>query len=195
MKWRCTFGDPRDKYHSARNSRTVDVPAGYLDPNGGWQHPWLKGLQEIWEEIRTRAGILNANEVLIEARLVHDDDKKGKWAIPYPIAYLNFDPTTTPNKRLQRVWRDPLARTIWLAVKAQHMTNQHFERHCLNAAAAIRREKPTTVDKLIRVIRVRMPMSAPNVENKPFWEQLLECVLGKRQIGYEVIEEARVVAT
>jgi hypothetical protein len=54
---------------------------------------------------------------------------------------------------LRRVWLDPLARTLWLAVKARRLTDQHFRRNCINAAKWIRQKPPMTADDL----RVALP--------------------------------------
>lgn len=184
MKWRLTFGDPRYQEHTTLASQTIEIPAGNLAEDG-LVHPSLMTLDAAVVLDRENSdSIRHAGWVLIKAVLVRDEDKIVKWEIPYPIARLTFDPTKTKKPGLRRVWRDPLARTIWLAVRAGHLIDQHFERQCLATAREIRRARPTTVEELQKAMRANI-QGLTSCES--FWEQFLPCILGTRQIGYEVV--------
>ena len=175
MKWRLMFGDPRASSRTIFNSVKVEVGA---DTPAG-----LLGIEAAVEVANTRAVVRNVDWVLLEAALVPDDDQMIDWLIPYPVAKLGFDPTALRDPDLRRVWRDPLARTLWLAVRYRHLVNQHFAKECLAAAKEIRRIQPKNVHHLVPAMRLGMPSHACGI-NEPFWTQLLPYVLGQKQIGY-----------
>lgn len=186
MKWRLTFGDPRAQEYTVA-SQTIEIPAGDLAEKG-WVHPSLMKLD-------TAVAIAEKNFTvhshvgwsLVKAVLVRDEDQVVKWEIPYPIARLAFDPTKIKKPGLRKVWADPIARTIWMAVKAGHLTEQHFDKECLAAATAIRRARPTTVAGLKKVVRMHMRLNAPGPDEELFWKQFLPYVIGTKQFGYETV--------
>lgn len=184
MKWRLTFGNPRNQPQQRNTSRIIEIPAGDLAEEG-YVHPSLMTLDAAIVLARKDPSVRHVTWVLVEAILVRDEDHLVKWEIPYPIARLRFDPTHIDGL-LGRVWQDPLARTIWIAVKAGHLTEQHFDNECLAAARAIRRTRPTTVEELKEVMRMHMRRNAPG-QHEVFWEQFLPYVIGTKQIGYEVV--------
>ncbi len=63
---------------------------------------------------------------------------------------LGFDPSTLTDETdlpeegvtLREVWKDPVARTLWLAIKARHLTSQHFRKQCLQFADGLRKNPP-----------------------------------------------------
>lgn len=185
MKWRLTYGDPLATHRSILNSATVDVPAG-------------AGLYDIIKVDVAMAfaedkfsSTLHVGWILLEARLVPDDDQVVDWLIPYTIARLGFDPTKTDKPHLRRVWADPLARTIWIAIRYRHLITKGFEEACLAAAKEIRRIKPKHVDQLQRAMEVSMGSHAWGIR-EPFFSQFLPYVLGTKQFGYEVITKPEV---
>ena len=175
MKWRLTFGDPRASSWSVWNSAKVEVGA---DTPGG-----ILGIGAAVEAAKTKAVVQHVGWVLVEATLVPDEDQIIDWLVPYPVAKLGFDPTAIREVDLRRVWRDPLARTLWLAIKYRHLTNQHFQKECLATAKEIRRLKPKDVYSLELAMRCGMPSHASGI-TEPFFTQLLPYVLGQKQIGY-----------
>lgn len=185
MKWRLTFGDPRAQEHTILESQTIEIPAGDLAKNG-WVHPSLMKLDTAVAIAEKNLSVCHAGWSLVKAVLVRDENQIVKWRIPYPIARLTFDPTKT-KASLRRVWADPLARTIWIAVKAGHITEQHFDKECLTVAREIRRARPTTVADLKKTMCRHMRMNAPGYDDLFFWEQFLPYVLGTKQFGYETV--------
>lgn len=186
MKWRLTFGDPRIQKRGTLASQIIEIPAGNLAEEG-WVHPSLMKLDTAVAIAEKDPSVhYHVARSIVEAVLVRDEDHVVKWEIPYPIARLTFDPTKTKKPGLRRVWADPLARTIWIVVKATHLTDQYFEKRCLVAAKEIRRARPTTVEELQKAMRVNM-WGNMLTSRESFWEQFLPCILGTRQIGYEVI--------
>lgn len=175
MKWRLTFGDPMASSRTIWNSMKVEVGAD--TPDG-----FLR-IEAAVEAANTNAVIRHVGWVLLEATLLPDDDRMVDWLVPYPVAKLVFDPTAPREPDLQRVWRDPLARTLWLAVRYRHPVNKYFTEECLAAAKEIRRLKPKNVHSLVLAMRRGMPSHARGIR-EPFWTQLLPYVLGQKQIGY-----------
>lgn len=81
-------------------------------------------------------------------------DERPYFKDPQP---LSFDPIevckTDTGKgeegvKFRRVWKDPIARTIWLAIKARHITSQYFRGACIEMADDIRKRPPTSADDL-----------------------------------------------
>lgn len=188
MLWQLTFGDPtRQKHeHNSTTKHTFCMPAGILMKENGRVHSGIIPLEYVLQIARKDARSQHAGWTLLEAKLVTEEEAAVKWEIPYPIARLTFDPTKTKKPGLRRVWADPLARTIWIVVKATHLTDQYFEKHCLAAAKEIRRVRPTTVEDLQKAMRMNI-WGNTLTSNESFWQQFLPCVLGTRQIGYEVV--------
>ncbi len=46
------------------------------------------------------------------------------------------------------VWADPLARTLWLAIKGRYLTSQYFRNSCLTTAASLRKRPPIAADDM-----------------------------------------------
>lgn len=76
----------------------------------------------------------------------------------YPVKVL-FDPDEVVQRddkgehegvSFKRLWRDPLARTLWLAMKGRFLTDQHFRQGCLIRARleTSRNRPPKTADDL-----------------------------------------------
>ena len=182
MKWRLIFGDPTTPAHkrSAWNSRRVEIPADTED-----------GLMSVDAAVAIAVANRSTYHIrwtLVEAALVPNEDVVIDWLIPFPFARLAFDPTRIEDPTLQRVWQDPLARTIWLAVCYRHLVNQYFARECLEAAKVIRQRQPTDIHQLELAMEKGMPEHARGIR-EPFWSQFLPYVLGKKQIGFVTIEE------
>lgn len=82
----------------------------------------------------------------------------GPWfKDPQPLAFdidsaLKSESTETiageNGVSLAEVWADPLARTLWIAVKARHITSQYFRGNCLRQARGIRQRPPKTANDL-----------------------------------------------
>ena len=54
-----------------------------------------------------------------------------------PIA---FDPATATDK-VQEVFADPIARSLWLAIKIGHLVNQYFDDDCIAIAGWIHKQR------------------------------------------------------
>ena len=177
MKWRLTFSEPGVPEHKRNvfNSVRVEVPA--QTESGPVSIESAAALGKAKDSTR------HVGWVLVAAALVPDDDHVTDWLVPHPVARLAFDPTRIEDRMLRRVWKDPLARTIWLAVRYRHLVNQYFTGECLNAAREIRRLRPTDVPQLERAMRHGMPSHACGI-TEPFWSQFLPYVLGHKQLGY-----------
>jgi len=183
MKWRGVFADPQTppEKRTGLNKRTVEIAADGEN-----------GPISIADAIKTIEDEYHRNMyvgwVLTNMSLVPDDNVEIDWLIPFPYARLAFDPVKTPDSSIRRIFRDQLARAVWLAVRYRHLINQHFNQECLAAAKLIRKRKPQTAYELQLVIRHTMPSHASGI-NEPFWTQFLPCVTGQKQIGYVVLKK------
>lgn len=72
-----------------------------------------------------------------------------EWFIdPAPVLFsarecMNVDDSDHhEGVRFSKIWRDPLVRTIWLALKRRHLTDQYFRLHCITQAHWIRKKPP-----------------------------------------------------
>lgn len=83
-----------------------------------------------------------------------DRDERPYFKDPAPLvfvpeeAFARDDGKGEEGVLLADVWKDPLARTIWLAVKARHLTSQYFRGGCINQAKWLREKPPMTSDDL-----------------------------------------------
>lgn len=100
---------------------------------------------------------------------------------------LKFDPTSTKEPKLKKVWANPIARTLWIAKKWRHLTNQYFNDECLQRAAWIKKTPPKTDEDLRKLVGSWSPGSNfPSHSNgQDLWvKELLPYVIGQKQIGY-----------
>ncbi|MBI2122282.1 MAG: hypothetical protein HYT98_04140 [Candidatus Sungbacteria bacterium] len=181
MKWRATFADPKTppEKRTGLEKRRVEIAADGEN-----------GLIPIADAIKTVEDKHHRNMyvgwVLTDISLVPDDDVEIEWLIPFPYARLAFDPVTTQDRSVRRIFRDQLARTVYLAVRYKHLIGPRFNQECLAATKLIRKRKPKTVHELRLIMRHAMPNNASGI-NEPFYTQFLPCVTGQKQIGYVVL--------
>ena len=183
MKWRGVFADPQTppEKRTGLNKRTVEIAADGEN-----------GPISIADAIKTIEDEYHRNMyvgwVLTNILLVPDDDVEINWLIPFPYARLTFDPVKTPDRSVRRIFRDQLARTVWLAARYRHLVGPRFNQECLAAAKLIRKRKPQTAYELQLIMRHAMPSNASGIK-EPFYTQFLPCVTGQKQIGYIVLEK------
>jgi hypothetical protein len=91
----------------------------------------------------------------LREKYVDGRDLNRVW-IPEPVL-LAFDPKEAIARdtgkddegvSFKRLWRDPLARTLWLAIRPHYLTSQHFRRNILNQAYWIRKNPPLNPDEM-----------------------------------------------
>ena len=113
----------------------------------------------------------------------------GVGRIPRKVI-LTFDPKEAGGE-IKKIFRDDLARTLWLAVKSGHVVSQYFNSMCTEYARVIRKAKqksPLTARQLLHILSGvgRHPGYGIIGENElPFAQNLLLFVNGER-ICYEV---------
>lgn len=177
MKWRITFARPcmpRGELECEKITREFSA-----NREGAFI-----SIEEACEIMGKKYGWLKQSGLVItRAVLVSDDDMLTDQVISNTVIHLSFDPAAIKDREFQRVWKDGLARTIWLAVKYCHLTDQYFNKECLEAAKLIRARKPQTTADLECFMRMAMPHHAYGI-NEPFWTQFLPYILGQRQFGY-----------
>ncbi len=61
---------------------------------------------------------------------------------------FTFDPFNSDNTPIKAVFEDELARTIWIAIKRNHIVDQHFNKRCLIIAKMIRKHPHITGKQL-----------------------------------------------
>ncbi len=101
---------------------------------------------------------------------------------------------------LRDIFRDPLERTLWLAIKSRHITNQHFNHEVRRAAESIRRRQPVDPKDLHNRIKSMTgrhwdDMRQPHGSD-PFCEELFVFVIaallgGNGMLEYTEPEDAR----
>ena len=103
---------------------------------------------------------------------------------------LTFDPKEA-EWEIKKIFRDDLARTLWLAVKSGHVVSQYFNSMCIEYARVIRKAKQEgslTAKQLLHILSGvgRHPGYGIIGENElPFAQNLLRFVNGET-IRYEV---------
>lgn len=105
---------------------------------------------------------------------------------------LGFDPKTSKNEAVRRVFHDELARTLWLAVKQNHMTSQYFEEDCIKYAEKIRklswrRKSPLTSYQLLNILSHDLPgHGIIGHGESDFAAELLPFATGEKKIEFEI---------
>ena len=97
--------------------------------------------------------------------------------VPQEPIKLGFDPKESGHDEVfYAVFRDNLALSLWLLIKAVHrIADTKFEEWCLNTARAIREQSPSGPEELYRIIRSR-PTHQPQGANylSANWEESRE---------------------
>ncbi|MCK5624863.1 hypothetical protein KAI04_03410 [Candidatus Pacearchaeota archaeon] len=52
---------------------------------------------------------------------------------------VDFNPEKITDLEVREVFADERARTLWLAIKPRHLTDQYFNRNCLSAGKSIKK--------------------------------------------------------
>lgn len=52
-----------------------------------------------------------------------------------------FDPMKSDNPEIIAVFNDDLAKTIWIAIKRNHLVSESFNKNCLRLASELRKTK------------------------------------------------------
>lgn len=92
---------------------------------------------------------------------------------------------------LRKVWRDDLARTLWIAWRWKHIVSQYFDEDCLRATRALRAKPPATPAELrmtmCRACGMRRTWDMLAVgQDEPWFTQLFPLLRDGRLIPYEV---------
>lgn len=62
----------------------------------------------------------------LEAALREWSAEVSRWEYPDPVP-LGFDPETLTDPRLSRIWRDPLARSLWTGLRFRRLVSEGFD--------------------------------------------------------------------
>jgi hypothetical protein len=117
-------------------------------------------------------------------------------------AVLAFDPRESMEKddgrehdgiAFRSIWRNPLARTLWLAVKGRYLTNQYFRRHILLQAAGIRRRPPRVAEDLRVTPHPGLLAECPYWFRVQLYPYVVRCLLDRKQWPY-LLPPAKYVA-
>jgi hypothetical protein len=111
--------------------------------------------------------------------------------VPKEPILLGFEPgDVNGDMGVIMVFRDKIAKSIYLMIKPGHLTNQYFPEYCMKTAELIRSEKPKNPQSLFNLMKLhhegRAFFRAPFEETQTFMERLFEAVTGKRPIVYKV---------
>lgn len=112
--------------------------------------------------------------------------------IPNPVTLL-FDPASPPRDEeeatIRKVFADPTARMLWLAIRPSHIVDQYFHDGCLNLAAVLKRHgTPQTVKELkLRFSQAnRHGLGMYIYGTEKFLEELLPYVQGQQELAFIV---------
>ena len=106
------------------------------------------------------------------------------------VVTLAFDPET--DEEIKEVFSNDLARTLWLAVRRSHLTDQYFNNNCLQYAKVIesfKKEGPLTAGLLLRILSgVAKPPGQGIIGSAEleFATELLPFVNGEKTINFTV---------
>lgn len=100
---------------------------------------------------------------------------------------LKFDPSDKRiRKELKKVFENKLARTLWMGIKQRHVTDQYFERNCLDLGEFISKKGvPDSPEKLEYMIHRYFGRGG---YSKEFIRELLPYLSGEKNLEYEVVK-------
>ena len=75
--------------------------------------------------------------------------------VPRQPIVLAFNPLTAEDKEVGKVFRDRIAYQLWLAIKSGHIVHGNFNKWCLAKANEIAKERPSTPEQLVKLLRAR----------------------------------------
>ena len=107
------------------------------------------------------------------------------------LVVLNFDPKTA-SQEFQKVFANDLTRTLWLAIKQSHLTDQYFCKSIIRYAVAInaaKEEGKLSAETLFRILSgfASPPLSGViGPSERSFAEELLPFVTGEKTITFEI---------
>lgn len=99
------------------------------------------------------------------------------------VVKLGFDPEQT----FGEMWRDDIARTLWLLWRQKHIVPVGFEGECQAVAQQIAKVKPTTAVQLIRCFPILSDYWTPN-DVERFAVDSLPYFTGDKSIGWEYVK-------
>lgn len=113
--------------------------------------------------------------------------------VPQEPIKLRFDPNKA-RETVQRVFADPIARTLWLMVKITHRVDQTFDDWCLTTADKIRKSPAKSLKELHGLIRPERPFRAESPrflsddweESRDWLERVLAAIEESSPIRFEV---------
>ena len=114
--------------------------------------------------------------------------------LPREPLILNFNPEHSEvDTGVLMVFRDEVAKSLWLLIKAGHLTNQHFPEWCIYTAMRIRATNPRTPQDLFLLFRGTNFAFGGGFflgtweDNGKFLTRILQAVTGERPVKYKVI--------
>jgi len=118
-----------------------------------------------------------------------------KTRVPNEPLILKFDPTLQSRSDIALVFEDKVARSLWLLFIATYGTRfRGFEEWCLERAEEIKKQQPSSVEDLERVIG-HFPYVFPiNDDNSDFFTRLLSAVNGAAPVEFFIDREALGIA-
>lgn len=107
---------------------------------------------------------------------------------------LGFDPATCEDEEVRRVFKDDIAKVLWVTIKSQHLASQYFNREMLEAADRIRSAAKGYVyrlyfDEFVRACGLDYTYGkvADGIRDNEFWYgiYLVVCKHGFFKVEYE----------
>ncbi|HPD81950.1 MAG TPA: hypothetical protein PK357_02515 [Candidatus Pacearchaeota archaeon] len=97
---------------------------------------------------------------------------------------LAFDPDNDKLRpELKRVFKNNIARTLWLGIKQRHITDQYFEANCLKTSNSFEKfGVPKSSEQLVMIINRNFGYGY----SKEFIEELFPYISGSKNLEYEV---------
>jgi len=111
---------------------------------------------------------------------------------------LGFDPKTTKADRIDEVFADDVARTLWLTWRPSHIVNQYFGDDVLTIAKRIKKTPPTTVQQLRQCFYGTGSGNATNFVSgdvERYCPLALPYFTGEKTVAYEVVPNDKSSAT
>lgn len=116
--------------------------------------------------------------------------------VPRLPIILSFDPLTSENKEIRKVFRNRIAYQLWLAIKAGHIVHGKFNKWCLAKANEISKTPPSSPEELVILLRARsidapqdavLSWGTSNEDYEPLMTLILDGIRESAPLQYKVI--------
>jgi hypothetical protein len=106
---------------------------------------------------------------------------------------LSFDPDTVDDETTRNVFKDEIARNLWLAISPSFLRGPYFAGGCLRAAEQLNEQQLLTnaaqsAEQIKQTLRSCFGSLGREITSDEFFPQLLPVLSGERKLEFQIIQ-------